>query len=296
MTEDEVLQEKLNNFLLSVNPSEKTIGLAWCDISTGKFILNEISYEQLSDEFARINPSEILVPDERCDKLVISQEGSMTVEEVIKIHNISLTRRPCWFFDNENGERVLKDYLGVESLQGYGCENLKIALGAAGALLKYLEDTQKCALKNFDKVEVYNSNETMFLDRATRLCLEIQKTMREENKQGALISVLDKTCTSMGGRLLSSWLSAPLKSVEKIKSRQDGIKELLDSLLNMNKIRENLSMVQDIERLSSRIAYQRANARDVLALKNSLKIVPELKKILENFNSAILNVIKEELV
>ena len=293
LTEPEVLNEKRNNFLLSIRPGKKAIGLAWVDISTSQFFVHEISSSFLADEMARINPAEALLPEGEKEKLSEGQNGFCTL---LDSYNISVPCRPVWFFENEHGRRFLLEHFRINTLDSFGCEELDDALGAAGALLKYLQETQKCAIHNIDRLERHNAGEVMFLDRATRHCLEIQKTMREGNRQGTLIAVLDRTCTPMGARLLSSWLSSPLIVPDKIRERQEGVQHLLAESENLGDLRLSLSRVQDIERLCSKIAYQRANARDMLSLKNSLQAVPEIKRKIPGNRSPLLRTVERDMV
>ena len=260
LTEQEVLDEKSNNFLLALNPGKNKYGLAWVDISTGQFLIHEINPEFVADELARISPAECLIPEWaslRCG----SNDGAISLDESLRQQNIAITLRQDWFFESESGVRSLCEHLQVQTLDGYGCSAMKQALGAAGALLRYLHETQRGQVGSFDHIEVYNAGETMFLDRATRNCLEIQKTMRESHRRGTLFSVIDHTCTAMGARLLTDWLSAPLTILEKIRARQSGIHDLVGHPEFLARIRDTLAVVQDIERLCARIAYQRANAR-----------------------------------
>ena len=295
ITEQEVLYEKNNNFLLAINPDKKKTGIAWADLSTGEFVIHEIFPKILSDEIARIKPVECLLPDcEQTQNFELTEE-KITLEKLLQSFNIAITYRPTWFFDKSSSQKLLTDHFQVNTLEGYGCENMKKSVGAAGALLKYFEETQKNSLGNIEKLEVYNDSETMFLDRATRNCLELQKSMRGSYKQGTLLSVIDQTCTSMGGRLLSACLSNPLIVPEKIRARQKGIENFVSNPQLILSLRNQLSKMQDIERLCSKIAYQRANARDLLALKESLQLIPTIQKLLTDCDALIINQIYSQL-
>lgn len=296
LTEQEVLHDKSNNFLLSIHLHKKKIGIAWVDISTGKFLIHELEEKDLEDEIVRIMPAECLISEKMLDKVLKTSGGDITLEKLIQLLDIPLTHRPAWFFESENGEKILQEHFSVKTLEGFGCESMKWALGASGALLQYIEETQKTSLCNVDSIEVYNATDTMFLDRASRYCLEILKTMRGDSKKGTLLSILDETSTSMGGRLLALWLGAPLISVEKIRARQEGVKEFFLKPQLIISIREQLRLIQDVERLCSRIAYQRANARDLLAVKNSLEIIPKIYNLLGKMESLVLKTLKKELI
>ncbi|NUM37221.1 MAG: DNA mismatch repair protein MutS [Candidatus Brocadiae bacterium] len=295
LTEEEVLSEKNNNYLMSIYPNKKKIGIAWCDISTGQFLIHEIAPHLLADEISRISPAECLIPEKDRDEMILCAEGNISLEKLIRLYNIPLTCRPIWCFETENSIQTLLEHFHIKTLEGYGCEAMREAIGAAGALLRYVQETQKTDMQNMDRLEVYNCAQTMFLDRATRNCLEIHKSMREGNKKGTLFSILDQTCTPMGARMLHEWLSAPLISVEKIQSRQEGIKKLFFSPEALWDIQRELKKIQDIERLCAKISYQRANARDLLGLKNSLQIVPKIKLLINSMESELLKQIKDDL-
>lgn len=295
LTESEVLSDKHSNFLLSLHFTTKCVGMAWSDISTGQFIIHEVAPHLLNDELSRIAPVECLISEEARDLTIHSSDGTLTLEQMIHLQSISLSTKPNWYFDSLTGERILLKHFQVETLESYGCQNMKYAVAAAGALLKYIEETQKTNIQNLEKLTIYNAQDNMFLDRATRHCLEIQRSMRDGNRQGTLLSVLDRTCTAMGGRLLAEWIESPLINVDKIQARQQGIQELVDLPDIVNKLRQQLENIQDMERLCSRISYQRALAKDLLALKNSLQVIPGLQQLLTNSHSSILQETRQQL-
>ncbi len=295
LTEEEVLSEKSNNYLMAICVDKKKAGIAWCDISTGQFLLHEILPNLLADEISRISPAECLIPETDRDNMIACAEGNISLEKLVRLYNIPLTCRPSWFFEPESSVQTLLDHFRIKTLEGYGCENMKYAIGAAGSLLRYVQETQKSDVQNMDRLEVYNCSQTMFLDRATRNCLEIHKSMREGSKRGTLFSILDQTCTPMGARLLNEWISAPLIMVEKIQERQEGIKSLVFSPEILWNIQKEMKKIQDIERLCAKIAYQRANARDLLGLKNSLQVVPGIKLFLDTIETPLIHRIKEDL-
>ncbi len=297
LTEQEVLYAKGNNFLLSVcillKSNSKMVGLAWTDISTGQFWVHEIDSLQIYDEISRIAPAECLISEEARDYILSPGDNQNSLEKILQLQQIPITTKPKWYFDPLSSEQTLREHFQIQTLESYGCIEMKCAIGAAGALLKYLNETQKTSLRNLERIEVYNASETMFLDRATRHCLEIQRTMREGSKKGTLLEILDKTCTAMGARLLMSWISTPLVNIEKIQQRQEGIQVLYKYREINNKIRSLLEKIQDIERLCSRVAYQRVNARDLLAIKNSLQILPDIQRSLGSLQMEISKEKKE---
>jgi len=296
LTEEGVLEAKHNNYLLSIHLGAKQIGLAWADISTGQFMIHEVPKQYLSDEIARIAPAECLLAEESRDALVGITHDTCTLEKCLQLQHIAITVKPKWYFHPVTGKETLERHFQPGALESFETLKLENACAAAGALLLYVQETQKTQLSNFERIELYNSNETMFLDQATRHCLEIQRNMKEGGRQGTFLAMLDRTCTSMGARLLTAWTSAPLKECSKIQARQVSIQELLQHKESLTKIRNHLEGVQDIERLCSKIAYQRANAKDLLALKNSLFLVPQLLQLIQTYTSPLIQQISQECI
>ena len=295
VTEEAVLNEKSHNFLLAIAPQKKLIGLAWVDISTGTFEVHEVPSAFLADELARIDPAECLVPDKKRDTLIRVWESDLTVAEMIKHQKAALTYRPDWFFSKSNAKRTLEEHLQVKSLEGFGCEDMTVGLGAAGALFHYVKETQKSTLPHITKIVRYNAQEKMLLDAATRNCLELTKSLRS-TKKNTLLHVIDETQTAMGGRLLSDWVTSPLIVMEKIRARQEGVLELIQHKEQHQNICKILACIQDIERLCARIASKRADARDLLSLKNSLQVLPSLHQELHTFSALIITNIVQNLV
>lgn len=294
ITEESALEKKSNNFLLAITPLKKTVGLAWVDISTGLFEVHEIVATSLGDELTRISPAECLISEKKRDVNIRIWERDLSLEDIIKEQKSAITCRPDWFFSKNNAERSLQDHFGVSSLEGYGCHKMTAGLGSAGALFHYLKETQKNALPHIDKITRYDAQEKMTLDSATRNCLELTKSLRSTSKN-TLLGVIDQTLTAMGGRLLRSWVTSPLVVLEKIRARQQGIQDLLDNSTECENIEKILGSIQDIERLCARVASKRADARDLLALKNSLSTLPEMKKEVTNFPSLIMQYIHENI-
>lgn len=295
LTEDEVLPGKSNNFLLAIVPGKKETGLAWIDISTGQFIVHEVAVTNLTDEIGRIAPAECLLPEDARDAKIPLADGNQTLSAFLQYAKIPTTYRPPWFFGIDNARRLLLEHFHVASLDAYGCDDLKEALGAAGALLYYLEETQKTQLPYLGRLERYSCGAFMLLDQATRSCLELQTSLRGHHKQGTLLSVLDQTCTAMGARLLANWLSAPLIIPQKIDERLDGVEDFVRKAEQIPALRNELDKIQDLERLCARIVYERANARDLLSLQKSLAVIPRVAASVEDSSSAILVKLRSEL-
>ena len=260
---------KENNYILGFFQKENIYGIAVADITTGEFLIYE-TCNSLEDEINRFQPKEILYP--------LSFKNNSAI--IDRLGDYYLTHYDDWYFDYIEAYRKLIKHFRVSSLDGYGCEGMIVAVSAAGALLNYLEETQKDTL-TFRKVSVLRRASHMLLDAATLRNLEITRNMRSGETEGSLLWVIDETLTPMGGRLLRSWLLNPLLHPEEIGVRQDAVIDLMGDTGGLSKLQAHLKDIYDIERLASRISSGTANARDLLALKNSLEILPELKTLLE---------------
>jgi DNA mismatch repair protein MutS len=264
---------KENNYILGFFQKENIYGIAVADITTGEFLIYE-THNSLEDEINRFQPKEVLYP------LSFKNNSAM----IDRLNDYYLTSYDDWYFDYIEAYRKLIKHFRVSSLDGYGCEGMIVAISAAGALLNYLEETQKDTL-SFRKVSVLRRASYMLLDAATLRNLEITKNMRSGETEGSLLWVIDETLTPMGGRLLRAWLLNPLLHPEEISGRQDAVSTFMGDTGRLSKLQAHLNGIYDIERLASRTGSGTANARDLLALKNSLIILPELKTLLEGYDN-----------
>ena len=290
--ESNMLDEKKNNYIMSIYKNGLYFGMAVCDISTGDFFATQIketnNFAVLLDEISRYTPAEIVVNDMLYN----------TSEEVSKIKE----RFECYLSkleDNifETGYDTSFDNFSIYS-DGRIIEDKdekKLAIIASNGLVNYLNDTQKIKLEHINKINMYNTTKYMALDINTRRNLELTEKMRDKSKKGTLLWVLDKTSTSMGGRQLRRWISDPLIDVTEINNRLDAVKELKDNLILKGDLIDSLKRVYDIERLIGKISYGNANARDMVSLKNSVGKLPEIKEILGKTNSKMLKNLYEEL-
>lgn len=272
--EEQLLNEKNNNYLAAIAEDGATYGLAYVDLSTGEFKTTQISKSQpqlLAAELTRIKPAEIYFSQGRENDLQLDRMGETT-----------LTPGPVSDFYFDNSYRTLTEHFQVQNLRGFGCEELPAAIMAAGGLLRYLESTQKHALLHLRKIVSYQIGEFMALDPSTRRNLELTRTIRSEEVNGSLLGVLDLTITSMGARLLRSWVEQPLTRLESIIQRQSAVAEFALSLEKREQIREILKKTYDLQRISSKLASGNSNARDLLALKQTLLMIPGLKEVLRN--------------
>ena len=287
LVDSNMLEERKNNFIMSIYKTGIYYGISICDISTGEFYSAEIkdnyNFPMLLDEIARYSPSE----------LVINSMMADCTEEINKIkerfENVYITKFNDKFFIKELNNLDLR--FTIVDNNGKKIEDIKereLAITSINALIEYIEETQKTSLDHINKITVYNISKYMALDVNSRRNLEITEKMRDKSKKGTLLWVLDKTLTSMGGRLLRRWLSDPLIDVLEINRRLDAVKELKDDIILRGDIIDNLKKVYDIERLAGKMAYGNANARDMVTLKNSLTKLPEVKSILSNCKSELL--------
>lgn len=294
LVESNMLEERKNNYIMSIYKTGIYFGISICDISTGEFYSAEIkdnnNFPILLDEIARYTPSE----------LVINSMMANCSDEMNKIkerfENVYITKFNDKFFSEELNNINLR--FNVVDNNERKIENLaekKLALSSINALVQYIEDTQKTSLDHINKITIYNLSKYMALDINARRNLEITEKMRDKSKKGTLLWVLDKTSTSMGGRLLRRWLNDPLVDVNEINRRLNAVKELKDDIILRGEVIENLKKVYDIERLAGKMAYGNANARDMVTLKNSLFKLPEVKQILKNCKSDLLKGLYEKL-
>ena len=294
LVESNMLDERKNNYIMSIYKSGIYFGISICDISTGEFYAAEIkdanNFPILLDEIARYAPSE----------LVINSGIADCTEEISKIRerfeNTYITRLEDDAFSSELDTLNLRFTIVDNNNKNIeDIEERKLAISSINSLLKYIEETQKTKLDHINKIIVYNLSRYMALDINARRNLEITEKMRDKSKKGTLLWVLDKTATSMGGRLLRRWLNDPLIDVKEINRRLDSVKELKDNVMLRGDIIENLKKVYDIERLAGKMAYGNANARDMVTLKNSLFKLPEIKEVLSTCKSDLLKDLYENL-
>ena len=292
IVESNLLEEKKNNYIMSICKSGIYFGISVCDISTGEFYSSEIKGENnfalLLDEIARFAPSEIIA-----NSMMFECQEEM--DKIRERFSIYMSRFNDKFFTDEVGNLSL-DYNILENKREV--TNLKekpLAVKSINALLEYLNETQMTSLEHINTITIYNLSKYMALDINARRNLEITEKMRDKSKKGTLLWVLDKTSTSMGGRLLRRWLNDPLLEVKDIQERLDAVKELKDNMMLRGEITDTLKKVYDIERLAGKMTYGNANARDMITLKNSLERLPEVKSVLAMCQSHKLKELYENL-
>ena len=292
IVESNLLEEKKNNYIMCICKTGLYYGISVCDISTGEFYCSEIkgenNFEILLDEIARFSPSEIIANS-------MMFECKDELDKIKERFNIYMNRFNDKFFSEDEGNLAL-DYNIIENKkQVTSLKERKLAVKSINALLEYLNETQMTSLEHINTITLYSISKYMLLDVTARRNLEITEKMRDKSKKGTLLWVLDKTSTSMGGRLLRRWLNDPLLEVKEIQERLDAVKELKENIMLRGDATETLKKVYDIERLAGKMTYGNANARDMITLKNSLQKLPDLKNVLSQCTSPKLKELYEEL-
>ncbi|MBS4539927.1 DNA mismatch repair protein MutS [Clostridium sp. D2Q-11] len=283
ITDSKMLDEKDNNYLASAYLSEKGMGISYVDITTGELYTTEkrnvdfnLIRNSMVDELAKIKPREVIVNKYLYDTRIVKDIEDKFNSTVNEYHE--------WIYNTNESKKVIKNHFKVLNLEGYGLGDSDYSIKSTGALLQYLEETQKTSLKHINNISQYSIDNFMILDINTRRNLEITETIRDKTKKGSLLWVLDKTATSMGARMLKKWIEQPLLNKSLINERLNGIESLINNLILMGDIKENLKEIYDIERLMGRISYGSSNARDMIALKNSINVLPQVRELLIESN------------
>ncbi|MGL5433997.1 MAG: DNA mismatch repair protein MutS, partial [Lachnospiraceae bacterium] len=289
ITSTQALDETKNNYLMGIAYLGDRMGVSVADITTGDFLVTELFSERsLMDEINKFSPSEIICND-------AFHMSGISLDEMKERYHVTISTPDPRFFLEDNCRKLLKEHFKVNSLEGLGLGDYDSGMIAAGAVLQYLYETQKSTLDHMTAIVPYSTGAYMMLDSSTRRNLELLETMREKQKRGSLLWVLDKTGTAMGARLLRTWVEQPLIEKEAILSRQQAIEELNLNYISREELREYLKPVYDLERLIGRISYKSANPRDLLAFSQSLGMIPHIKTLLKEFNCKNLKEICEEM-
>lgn len=283
------LDETKNNYLMSIVYIEDHFGCAIADITTGDCFLTELDKAQkLLDEINKFTPAEII-----CNESFLM--SGVDTEDLKNRLGICVFSQEPWYFDDELCRKTLKEHFQVNSLEGLGIGEFESGVLAAGALFLYLQETQKTALSHMATIRPYSAEKYMLIDSSSRRNLELVETLREKQKRGSLLWVLDKTKTAMGARTLRSYVEQPLIDPEEIENRLSAIEELNEHPMIRDEIREYLQPIYDLERLISRISYKSANPRDMIAFASSLEMLPHIKQVLKEFSSPVLRQLEEEM-
>jgi DNA mismatch repair protein MutS len=285
----QALDETKNNYIMCIVYIADRYGVSIADVTTGDYFVTELDTERkLLDEIHKFTPSEII-----CNEAFYMT--GMDFEDLKHRLNIAIYSLDSWYFSDETAKNTLLSHFKVADVQGLGLEDYGSGTVAAGALLKYLYETQKNSLGNMTSLQLYSTGKYMIIDSSTRRNLELVETLREKQKRGSLLWVLDKTKTAMGARMIRSFVEQPLIEKAEIERRLDAIEVLKEHAMTREEIREYLNPIYDLERLIGRVTYQTANPRDLIAFKSSLEMLPFLKHLLEEFKAPLLRDIQADL-
>ncbi|MGN0151525.1 MAG: DNA mismatch repair protein MutS [Wujia sp.] len=285
----EILDESKNNYLMSISFYNFRYGISVADISTGVFkVCSIVTPEKVLDEINKYQPSEIIYQD-------TFMNSGIDMDYTVQKLNISMTEGPQHYYDYETAGITLKRHFHVNSLEGLGLKDFPETVVSSGAMLQYLYDTQMNSLQHINHIELYSVDSYMLLDSSTRRNLELTETLRDKQKRGSLLWVLDKTKTAMGARKLREYIEQPLMSKAAIEQRLDSIEALNNALITREELREYLNTIYDLERLMTRISLKTANPRDMLAFKNSIRYLPDIKNLLHELPCARFQDIYEDI-
>ena len=288
-TNPQAIDERKNNYIMCITYLPEKIGISVADVTTGDYFVTEVdSLKKLTDELMKYSPSEIICND----AFLLS---GLDVEDLRGRLHICINALEPHYFDDDACKKCLMKHFKVNVLTGLGIEDFPVGVIASGALLLYLYETQKNDLSHFTHLVPYLPSKFMLLDSSTRRNLELVETLREKQKRGSLLWVLDKTKTAMGGRCLRSYIEQPLIEKDEINARLDAIEELNKDTVSRDELREYLNPIYDLERLLGRISYKTANPRDLIAFASSLRMLPHIKTVLGGFEKELLNHINEEI-
>ncbi|MEO1996491.1 MAG: DNA mismatch repair protein MutS, partial [Planctomycetaceae bacterium] len=287
LTDEQLLDPREHNFLACVFTRGQRIGLAWLELSTGRFQMSNLTPEALADELARLQPAECLVAES--DALAAELQPQHSDRPTL------VTRRPDWCFAQQHCYELLLSHFGTQSLEGFDVDESAAGTTAAGALLEYVQETQKSALNHIARLEQHQRGENLIIDEATRRSLELSRTIRGGSRAGSLLEVMDQTVSSMGARLFADWLSNPLTDEKEINNRLDAVEEFTTQPVLRTEIRDQLDQTYDLQRLTARVATGRSSPRDLGCLSRTLALLPELKLLLSQASSPLIQNLAQHL-
>ena len=283
------LEDSKNNYLMGIVYMDGVFGISAADISTGDYLVTEVKSERaLIDEIYKYAPSELI-----CNEAFYM--SGVDLEEMKERLHLTVSSLDSRFFSDEYCRKLLREHFHVNTLEGLGLADYEAGTIAAGAVLQYLYETQKTSLAHMTAIRPYTTGQYMMLDTSTRRNLELVETLREKQKRGSLLWVLDRTRTAMGARMLRSWIEQPLIDRAAILERQDAVEELNMNFISREEICEYLNPIYDLERLMGRISYKTANPRDLISFKNSIEMLPHIKRLLDDFSAELLKPTNREM-
>ena len=285
----QALEESKNNYLMCIACFQNRIGVSIVDVTTGDFYMTEVEgLAKLQDEIYKYMPTEIICND----AFVMS---GYDIEDLKGRLGMAVYTLEPWYFDDDGCRKCLMNHFKVNTLAGLGLEDFPSGMISAGAAMQYLLETQKTDLTHINHIIPYLASRFMLLDSSTRRNLELTETLREKQKKGSLLWVLDKTKTAMGARRLRSDIEQPLINIDDINARLDAVEQLCKNTVSRDEIREYLNLIYDMERLLGKVSYKSANPRDLLAFANSMEMLPHIKTVLKEFDCKLLSEIEQEM-
>jgi DNA mismatch repair protein MutS len=287
LTDDMLLDAKEDNFLCAVSLGRKEAALSWVDISTGHFFVQPVGEKQVLEELLRLGVREVLLAE--CRGQLFEAEQKKLVKQIQQLTGAVLTERPGWYFDPYGAKDKLLKHFQTGTLEGFGIADDCEGIRAAGAILEYLQETQKTALNHITALRLVQPANYLQIDPVSLRSLEVLRTIRGESAKGTLLDCIDQTASGMGSRMLRAWVCMPLREVAAITARQDAIAELVDSDALCGEIRKQFRHIADLERIVARISTWRTSPRDLVALGMTLRTIPHLRSTLAGCETAMLN-------
>lgn len=286
VTDVELLDPRQPNYLLSIAPREEVLGLAWADLSTGMFWATDIPVSRLEDELGRIRAVEVLLPEDDAKDLLQGRDSTLPQTR---------TLRPSWHFDTQTAETALREHFRLSTFAGFGFSDGQACLAAAGALILYVRQTLQASLAHIRQLVPYRTSEFLILDDVTRRSLELTRTLRDSQREGSLLAVIDRTVTPMGARLLQDQLLSPLTDLAAINERLDAVEEFASDHTFRLELRNLLKSSSDLARLTTRVSTGRASPRDLTAIGRTLELLPRIKAKLAGRNALLIRDLESQL-
>ena len=289
---DKLLDHKSNNYIACVFAKDERCGFAFCDISTGEFLTCDVPFKNIKEQIELINPAEVIIS--KTQKALFTNILDLETSPLVQ-NRVTVTKLDEWIFNHDYCNELLLSQFKTKSLKGFGIDESPLGIIAAGGILNYINETQKGNLSHINKISNYDTTDYIILDNSTKRNLEIISSMAEGSREGTLISILDRTQTAMGARLLKNWISRPLKKLSLIQKRQECVAEFYENKPLRGNLTGLFKNIGDLERLISKVATARAVARDLTNLKHSLKNISEIKQHLSKAEAKTLKDINDNL-
>ncbi len=286
LTDDMLLREKEDNFLCAVELNPQSATISWVDISTGHFFAQQIPENQLLDEILRLQPAECILPERRGE--LFEANIKKLTKDITQLTNITVTQRPGWYFDPFQAKKRLLKHFGTTTLEGFGITDSEHIISPAGAIIEYLNETQKTALNHISSIKKITRDKFLQIDQTSLRSLEVLRTIRTETTKGSLLETIDQTLTGPGARMLRNWLCMPLSELSAIELRQDAVEEFTQQNEKLTSLCKLFTNLADLERIVARVSTFRATPRDLVALAATLRRIPSIREILKTCRSDLL--------